>query len=530
MKKVKLLLLALLPLFCNCQQDKILSLDSVNDLNITGSIGFQYAKIGEQKPNPYAISNILSAFSQLDSKTKGQFTEYDIQATHHYIAFTPGNEDEFKEVHSLDENEFVLSTYPMDYDVSDGLILPDSRFMKNGYSYIWAYVPINVELSSIQCPYILYYDIYFPYSTETDTKVDGGMPAELIDAIEAKSFEICGIDINSGQDIETKATKVQPYGRFRFWDIDSNTYRGVDGLSVRTVWGANSGYTHCDADGYFTSSRRYRNAFRYEIHFSRTDFIIRRNNATSEIVYKFSDYRGPIFKDFNDDEMDFFAVVSRAAIVYYYGDNCGLRRPPMRSDKSARLAIHAQLGSSNDTYGYYFNRENWVFADRPILHIYRQSNSSRRDNMGIYATTIHELAHASHWRNNESQFDSTDNQVIESFARGVQWSLAHNIDSTYTVPYYARQSYTGIVQDLIDGYGTKTSYLYGTWVNNSLSFTALYKSYYDHITGFTPAQIEAAVRKSKTWNELQYNIINDYPNVASANDIADAFTYWNSTY
>lgn len=57
------------------------------------------------------------------------------------------------------------------------------------------------------------------------------------------------------------------------------------------------------------------------------------------------------------------------------------------------------------------------------------------------------------------------------------------------------------------------------------SFT---KSYYDNVTGFSPAQVEAAVRKSKTWTEWEYNMKNDYPGIASNTDISAAFTYWNS--
>ena len=81
---------------------------------------------------------------------------------------------------------------------------------------------------------------------------------------------------------------------------------------------------------------------------------------------------------------------------------------------------------------------------------------------------------------------------------------------------------------LIDGYGTKHSKAYAIWVDGELVYHRSYKSYYDHVTGFTPTQIEEAVRKSKTWDEWLNNIINDYPSVASSTDITAAFSYWNS--
>ena len=446
---------------------------------------------------------------------------------HIYIAFTPTNEDEYYALDDIDESTVVISSYPLDYEVSDGLIVPDERFVTNGYSYKWAYVPLDYDLTAIECPYIYYYDIFSP-SDGTITKSSNQMPMSLIDAIELKSYEICGIELQPI--VETKASKVTPYGRIRFYDKDNSTYRGVEGLSIRTVRGTHSSYTHCDSDGSFTSNDSFTYAFRYEIHFSRTDFVIRKNDATDEIIIKYSDYKGPIYKDLNDNETTFYATLSRAAIVYYYGDNCGLRRPPMKDDITARLAIQAHLCSDPDAYGEFYVNDRWILSDRPKIEIYRDNNSSIRNNMDIYATTMHELAHASHWRNNQEQYSKTDRAVRESFARGVQWILTSNVYPGYIVPFYYRQSYTGIVQDLIDGYGIKASSYFATWVNEKLVRTYAYKSYYDQVAGFSTEQIEEAVRDSRTWNEWQYNLIQNKPAGVSNSDISAAFTYWNSSY
>lgn len=516
----------LLILLSACQKDILTTINSPSNDKISyEEVGLPYAVIGEKQDNPLEINNVISAFNQLPASTKDGVNAADINPTHKYIAFTPSNDDEYYALDDIDEDEVTLSAYPLDYDVTDGLIVPDERFVKNGYSYRWAYVPVDYDLSTIQCPYIYYYDIFSP-TENASTKSGASFSSDFLDALEQKSYEICGIELKPMA--VTKASKVTPYGRFRFYDIDSLKYRGVDGLSIRTVRGTHSSYTHCDASGNFTSNDSFRYAFRYEIHFSRTDFVIRKNSTNDEIIIKYSGYTGPIYKDLNDAETSFYATVSRAAIVYYYGDNCGLRRPPMKSDKTARLAIQAQLTYNPDAYGYFSVNNRWIFSDRPVLNIYRDEPGSRRDNIDIYATTMHELSHASHWRNNKSRFNDTDNVVIESFARGVQWILTNNAYPGYSVPFYYRQSYSGVVQDLIDGYGTKHSKAYAIWVDGELVYHRSYKSYYDHVTGFTPTQIEEAVRKSKTWDEWLNNIINDYPSVASSTDITAAFSYWNS--
>lgn len=525
MRKVFVYLSSAMLLLSSCRKDEVLFSNNVNRTN--SEILLQHSVIGEKQPNPLEMANAIAAFNKLSPETKNGYTVDDIKATHKYIAFTPTNEDEYYALNEIDETKVVLSSYPLDYEVSDGLIVPDNRFVINGFSYKWAYVPIDFDLTGIECPYIYYYDIFSPYE-DIAAKSDNRLPMSLIEAIEKKSYEICGIELQSI--VETKASKFIPCGRIRFYDKDCSQYRGVEGLSIRTVRGTHSSYTHCDAGGSFTSSDSFKHAFRYEIHFSRTDFVIRKNDTTDEIIIKYSNYKGPIFKDLNDNESTFYAVLSRAAIVYYYGDNSGLRRPPMRNDKTARLAIQARLGDDPNAFGLFSVNNRWILSNRPKIQIYRDSDSKRRDNMDIYATTIHELAHSSHWRDNQKRFNETDNSVIESFARGVQWILTSKVYPGYNVPFYYRQSYSGIVQDLIDGYGIKSSYYFATWVDNKLTRTDAYKSYNDQVEGFTPSQIEEAVRKSRTWNEWAYNIIKMKPAKESESDISAAFTYWNSSY
>lgn len=463
------------------------------------------------------------AFTKVDVAIREGFSVDDIIATHKYIAFTPTNEDELYALDDLDESKVLLSSYPLDYDVSDGMIVLDERFMINGYSYRWAYVPIDFDLTQIDCPYIYYYDIFSP-ERSFETKSGLSFPVNLYEEMEKESYAICGFELDP---IPQTKSSVTPYGRIRFYDKDFSSFRGVDGLSIRTVRGTHSSFTHCDANGNFRSSDSFKYSFTYEIHFSRVDFVIRKNTSTDEIIFKYSGYTGPIFKDFNDDESSFYAVLSRAAIVYYYGDNCGLRRPPMKSDNTARLAIQANLGKDPNWINGKFSVNNrWIFSDRPIVTVYRE-NSSERDNVEIYSTTMHELSHASHWRHNQSRFVNTDDQVLESFARGVEWILTSDAYPNYTGPVYFRQSYTGVVQDLIDGYGLKESKYYAPWINGKLTRIYSPRSYTDNVTGFTPVQIEEAVRKSKTWNEWQFNLTYDNPNVAFFSDVTETFSFWN---
>lgn len=81
--------------------------------------------------------------------------------------------------------------------------------------------------------------------------------------------------------------------------------------------------------------------------------------------------------------------------------------------------------------------------------------------MQIYGTTIHEIAHASHWRMDQNAYNNSVISVYETWARGVQWELTRMVYPNYNLQYqYSRRAYTGLVQDLIDGIKTTTSYYY----------------------------------------------------------------------
>ncbi|MBR5906498.1 MAG: hypothetical protein IKZ51_08635 [Bacteroidales bacterium] len=534
-----LLFILLIACFVGCQKTESYPNDTMNLDTSFASIkeheeymdNVPDAIIGEKTPNPYSIDNIKAAFNNLPEATKAGFSESDIIATHTYIAFTPSNEDELYAIKAIKDDEMVLYHYPQDYEISDGRIVKDPRFTKNGYSYKWAYVPKGYDLSKINCPYEVLYDVYSPDIESPDSK--GGqksLPYNLRLALEKESYRLCGQTMTS---VPLTKAAVAPSGYVKFWDIDFSSYRGVNGFKVRAVRGLHSCFMNTDANGYFSTTDTFLYNFKYEFYFRRTDFEIRDGDDDDEIIYTFNDYHGPIYKYFSDDKMCFWASIDRAAIVYYYLDNKGLRRPPMESDNTARLAIRAYC-ESGDAYGYFTYEDYWIFGNRPIVKVYRDTGGSvptRRTNEEIFATTIHELAHASHWRNNSTSFYQTENIAVESFARGVQWLLTSDSYPGYTVNYYARMSYTGIIQDLTDGYGTKTSNLYAYWDSNgSLSFHTYSKSYYDNVSGYTPSQIEEALRQSTTWTQWRINLVQNNPGVANELDVVAAFDFWNSMY
>jgi len=91
-------------------------------------------------------------------------------------------------------------------------------------------------------------------------------------------------------------------------------------------------------------------------------------------------------------------------------------------------------------------------------------------------------------------------------------------------PNYSRLRYTGLVEDMIDGYKHRTSFFYWTESNSWFPST---KSYSDRVSNYTIRQIEDALLRQKTWNNWNNSIKNKYNN-GTKNKLHETFNYWNS--
>ena len=202
------------------------------------------------------------------------------------------------------------------------------------------------------------------------------------------------------------------------------------------------------------------------------------------------------------------ATIFRAAFHYYYQNNRGLRRPPANGTFKAKMKIAANFERNDDELGLH---SSWRrFYDMPVIDIW---NPLTRTTDQIYSTTIHELAHASHWGMDRSDYNDTERKVKESWATGVQWSL-----TTQTYPNYPGGAtnmpiYTQVVVDMIDPNYTSAA----ANLNNGL--------FNDNVTGYSIRQIEDALNGQENWNGWRDNIINRYNNGTEGN-LPALFTFW----
>ena len=139
-----------------------------------------------------------------------------------------------------------------------------------------------------------------------------------------------------------------------------------------------------------------------------------------------------------------------------------------------------------------------------MINIYNPQNSTSE----IYATTIHELAHASHWelRKNNWNDNNLEDKVKESWGRGVQWELTRMVHNGYQGRIWDtnQPNYTLVVVDMIDGFG---------FTNTNFGFSDAR----DGVSGYTIKQIEDVLSQTSSWNNWLTNIKNIHNNPTENN-------------
>lgn len=332
-----------------------------------------------------------------------------------------------------------------------------------------------------------------------------------VDALVDRALELTG---NAEEPlVQTRASKWRPAGRIQY----ESTLLGLVGLEgikvkARRWFTTHTGITN--SSGYYSCDGRFRRPANYSFDWERYHFEVRRNQSLAK--YDGPKKRGNWDVKINKDQQQAYyrATIFRAAYHYYYKDIGGLRRPPQNSFWRTQLKIQACYETNDDKNGNTKTHRRFLGLGS-IIKIY---NPQRAEDE-IYATTIHELAHAAHWRmivkepgtNRYRDYHFAEEKMTESWPCGVQYYLTR-----MTYPNYEGRStnstYTNVVIDLIDtpaddGKNRGKSYVEG-----------------DKVQGYTMSQIESALIGCDTWIKWR-NKIKNYNN-ATKQYVDELFAAW----
>ncbi len=466
--------------------------------------------LGKKLENPYLVDNMKKAYQNIKAlATSGRIKDENItiQTTHLYLKFKPKDEKQFAILKA--DSTFDWYEYPLDYEITQtGSYYRDPSIPAGIPTYQYTAVPATKML-----PEGVEYEVLAQLFIPDENKIENTSSAriasdEFVSALVDEAFKITGN--YSTKSARITASSWRPAGKIRVWDDVISNWRAVEGVEVkaRRWFTTHKGYTNSNGD--YSCDGTFQRDANYSLDWERYEFALREGWLDGANI------NGPKREgnwnlDFNAGASMFHARVFMAGYHYYYKDIKGLRRPPQNGTLNTQMHIRCYDEVNDDSNGSHKEERRFLGLGSQIK-IYNPQNSIQQ----IYAITIHELAHASHWNmwRNGEDFDNSEKKVKESWARGVQWELTRMVWSTYPGGPTIRPDYTQVVVDMIDpNYPAIDQNLTnGLWNDN--------------VEGYTIRQIEDALQGKKTWNEWRDNIKNSYDN-ATENNLDALFANWN---
>ena len=466
--------------------------------------------VGKKLENPYSVDNMRKAYQNLKAlaiSARVKDENLVIETTHLYLKFKPKDEKQFAILKT--DSTFDWYEYPLDHEIiQNGSSYHDPSIPADVPTYQYTAVPVTKKL-----PQGVEYEILAQLFIPDERKIENNSSAriasdELINALVEEAFRITGNSFNKSARIT--ASSWRPAGRIRVWDDVVSNWRGVEGVEVkaRRWFTTHKGYTNINGD--YSCDGTFERDANYSLDWERYEFALR-EGALDGANINGPKREGNWNLDFNSGASMFHARVFMASYHYYYKDIKGLRRPPQNGTLKTQMHIRCYNEVNNDANGSHKEERRFLGLGSQIK-IYNPQNTIQE----LYATTIHELAHASHWNmwRNGEDFDNSEKKVKESWARGVQWELTRMVWSTYPGGPTVRPEYTQVVVDMIDpNYPAFDQNLTnGIWNDN--------------VQGYSIRQIEDALQGKKTWNEWRDNIKNSYDNTTE-NNLDALFVSWN---
>lgn len=360
--------------------------------------------LGDKLDDPYSIDNVKEALAMLYPTRAGRMA---VKPTDIYVRFLPASEDQYERLVSMELN---LIDHPLDYQIlKEGDYYHDPSLDEDVITWQYAVVkPDFVFPSGIK--YEILDECYIPEGG-TSTKSDG------IDweAVEREAFVLTG---NSGllaPEVRAGVSSgVAPSGRICLVDdrVDGDGVEGLAGVKVSCNTFVKFAHAYTDADGCYEMKTKFSSDLRYRIVFqNEKGFAIGLNKilvpASSSTLGANPPEGVSLTIDGSSDRRMFCrAVVNNAA--YQYFDKCaehGVRvvAPPVNT----RLWIFQLLESSSapmlqqgvlvdeQAIGQFLGDYKGLvkmFLPDITLGVRDLENYS-----SIYAQTVHELAHGSHF-------------------------------------------------------------------------------------------------------------------------------------
>jgi hypothetical protein len=250
----------------------------------------------------------------------------------------------------------------------------------------------------------------------------------------------------------------------------NGSYVPIDGANIliRDTWTLDRAIA--DAEGNF-KHKKVRAKVRYIIKWDRFEFSIRDNSGLTQAEDKGPKlYKQPWNLRINKGRMKYRGQIFQAAMHFYYHNIGGLTRPPTNGIWKTQIKI-AAVETSQGPSSTKMQVGHGTFGIVPHIKIKKYGDASEL----VYGTTIHELAHAAHWRIDPISWDDLVEQgyiynggsknpgsagtsarrLMESWATGVEIYLTNMRYRRLGPNSYKYQGKNLQDQKIEDGYKSK---------------------------------------------------------------------------
>lgn len=513
----RLLLLTLIGiLMYSCQNDEFLDTTSQTE---PSESQVQHEQIehpdkliglGRKLENPYTVSVMEKAYQNLKTNVKGSAfstlsNELTILTTDYYVRFLPKSEEE--KAILQDNDELTLFDMPLDYELEEGLAgaYHDPSVPEGQITWQYTVVPVDYEFRDIE--YEILAELFLQddeddsesTSTNSNTTLSlrnttrNQLSTSLWAKLENEALRITGNE----QDIIEEETSESPYvtlgrkwypsGRIQYEDTTTSPSRIIplQGAQVVVKRWFKWKRAITDSNGSFRvgkfRSRKVKCAIKWERH----EWDIR-SGSYGQAWYSFETLKrrrswNLTIRRSGTPHNWLYASIHRGAMEYFYNHNTyGIKKPYKKGwFLKRRLHIGAKWKPNGHWFPDHYFTFNKIWWAAPVVVYSHWKSGRNRNSREIFATTVHELAHVSHWEIGYSTGQyvidalADDPFLPESWAVGVEHTITNRVypnrGAQYEFPYendlqhysldYIRNEtdgYTPIVIDLIDAFNQST--------------------------------------------------------------------------
>jgi hypothetical protein len=463
--------------------------------------------LGKQLDDPYAFTNMQKAYQNLVAKgIKSDIG--DLAPTHLYIRFLPKDEEEWATL----KRDTILALYdfPLNYEIaSTGTFYHDPSLPDSAVTWQYCVIPLDHKITDVFSEKL--YEVFIPPFEDSISTGQKGDLNEFYAKLEYESIRLTGnlqaIEEQNGSK-GILSSKYTPKGTI----LVEDDYLGTipfEGAKIHCRYFTHIETTLTNKAGYFET-----NQFRYAVHYSikweRADFDIRSGNWGQAWFHRDDRHKSEWNLTISNGGMSWvYAHIHRGAYTYYYNNTYGIKSPP-KDGKLFKQRIHIGAMDKSGRAHYYDFNKFWL---SPQIKVYAKTASGNwYPSEYLFGTTVHELAHASHWEIGYSYGQYVIDAIFsepflsESWALGVESVItSHIYGNTWEQNQNATLNdilgnggYTPIVWDMIDNFNQR-----GVYGNNYPI---------DRVAGYALSQLENALRNNTTWEAWRNAIREMYDN------------------